>query len=169
MAVPNTNTFTLEDVCQQNAFLGRNPNSLVGARNIALESSGTYPFAFRFDRRYAVGAINRLSQFRSWGAAGFETDFYVFGSHLTFFDVPWQRFLLKSGATVSFFEEDDGSGTAWFFLNKSTDAATSGTVRVTMQNNNTGTARTGAMGVRVIYPTGVTYWENIVRFNQPSL
>lgn len=166
--VPRILPIDLLDVRNYDSWPTLQPSDLLTAIAVANGTTGSIPFNTRWDGRY-VGAKNSLLNFQAYGAGGFNQLNFLFGSHLTSFNIT--TWVAAFGGIVgrTFDKVSQGSGTTWF--TEPPDASGTGSVvrTVTMQTNLTGSARSGGIRMNVLVG-GTKRWESqTVFFNQPSL
>lgn len=166
--VPDTTTFSLQDVKDYDSFVFSPPNDLVAAIALANQSAQSIPFLTRWDGRY-FGSRNSLLNFRCYGAGGFDDLNRVFGSHLTSFNFETWVGPFTGLVSRQFIKVDEGSGTAWFSVPLSASGIGQIQRTVTMDINNTGTARNGGLKMRITVGGTNVFESRTLTWNQPSL
>lgn len=169
VSVPDTTTFSLQDVKDVTAFTLNKPNDLVAAIGRANEVAGGIPFLTRWDRRY-VGSKNSLLNLRNWGVGGQQGTARIAGSHFTSFQ--WDTFVAAISGNIArrFVKVDRGFGTSWFSIQAGCIGTGTCTVTINCQTNNTGSAREGGWYMEVLQDLTTVRWQSIdTWFNQPPL
>ena len=161
---------TLQDLIAYDGFSLSPPNSLLGAKALANATTGTFPFRNRYDGRYVgSGPGNDLLQYRGYGGGALDKLSYIFGSHLTSFNIQTWTPAFSGIVSRQFTKVDQGDGTNWFNMPNSINGTGQIQRTITMNTNNTGTARNGGFHMR-ISDSGGNVWQSITAFfNQPSL